>query len=267
MNYNLKINKLYCDHYLKKNGKIIFIPKIYDRYLCMINNINLLDFVKFPYLYDKNEDKILKKLFILYILQKKNFKYIKIDNSINKDKNYILYLFDESKTNIVLEILFLDNIIKNNKIYNYYYGTMLKSLCTGFMLNKLMYDKSDKKTLIILFYTLYINLIQNEIYDKYNKKLNDFKNYSDLYIFLKKYGYVTKYYDDYGIKMIQNYNKFYKKIVNHPKLKKFKDEYSKEIKNFKDINLIKIIDKYVNNDFNKEYIKNKFIELTEKYNI
>jgi hypothetical protein len=265
---NLKINKLYCDYYIKKDGKIIFLPYLYDKYLCIINKFNLINIVTFPYLYDKDEDSIAKKLFILYILQQQNLKYIKINEPLDKNKNYKIYLFDESKINTVLELTFLVYIYeKDKKIYNYYFGTKLKALSTVFMINKLMYNKTDKKILILIFYTFYIDIIRHDIYNKYKKNLNDFKNYNDLYIFLKKEGYVDKYYNYYSSRMINNYNNYYKKIINHDELQDFKDNYKKKIKNLKDINLIKLIDNYVNNKFNKEYIKNKFIDLVEKYNI
>ena len=150
---NLKINKLYCDYYIKKNGKIKFFPYMYDRYLCMINNIDKVSIVTFPYLYDKDEDSIAKKIFILYVMQKKDFKYIKINNSLNKNKNYQIYLFNESNKDIVLELLFLVYIYEKDKeIDNYYFGTKLRALSTTFMINKLLYNKSDKEILVLLFY-------------------------------------------------------------------------------------------------------------------
>jgi hypothetical protein len=41
----------------------------------------------------------------------------------------------------------------------------------------------------------------------------------------------------------------------------------KKIKDFKNINIFKLINKNVNNNYDKKYIKNKFIELSKKYNI
>jgi hypothetical protein len=78
---------------------------------------------------------------------------------------------------------------------------------------------------------------------------------------------VEKYYNYYAKKMINNYNKFYKKMKENDEIDIYKKTMIKDIKNFKDINLMKLIDKYINNNFNKEYIKNKFIEIKEKYNI
>jgi len=78
---------------------------------------------------------------------------------------------------------------------------------------------------------------------------------------------VEKYYNYYAKKMINNYNKYYKKLLDNDEIDIYKKTMIKNIKNFKDINLMKLIDKYINNNFNKEYIKNKFIEIKEKYNI
>jgi hypothetical protein len=264
---NLNINKLQCKYYLSKNGKIKFLPKIYDSYLCMIDNINLISIITFPYLYDKDEDSIIKKLVILYIIQKKEFKYIKINKFITSSNNYEIYLFDESKKDVVLEIMFFSFITKTKEMDNYYYGTRVNSLSTSFMIHKLLYNMTNKDLLIFVFFSSYIQMIRNNIYYKYNKELNDFRNYNYLYIFLKKNGYVDKYYNFYAVRMIKNFNKFYKKIINHPEIKEFKNQNKQKIKDFKKINLIKLIDKYVNNKFNKENIKNKFIQLIEKYNI
>jgi hypothetical protein len=264
-NIEKNFDKIHCEYFIKKNGKIIYIPNIYKIYLCLIKNIKSIDLVKFPYLYGINENDILKKLKILYILQKKDYKYIKTDDKLDKGKNYNIFIFEENKKNIMLETFFLSYITNNSdEIYHKFYGTILRELTTRFMINKLIYNKTtDKKILIMCFYSSYIKLIKEEIYKKYKKQYTDFKNYSELYIFLKKHGYVDKYYNYYAYKMIKNYNKVYKEILKNPELEIFKAQYDKKIKNFNKINLIKIIDKYVNNNFNKEHIKNKFIEFTK----
>jgi hypothetical protein len=265
---DLKIDKSKCSYYIKKNGKIKFINTITQQYLCMINNINMLSMSMFPYLYDINEDLIVKRLLILYILQKKDFKYLKVSNSTNKNKNYNIIIFNPNKINNILEALFHNYITeKTNKIANFYFGTKIKELSTLFMINKLFNNYSTKDILILIFYDNYIYLIQEEIYKKYKKELSDFENYNDIYIFLKSKGYVEKYYNYYAKKMINNYNKYYEKLLDNDEIEIFKKKNIKNIKNFKDINLMKIIDKYINNNFNKEYIKNKFIEIKEKYNI
>jgi len=266
---DLKIKKSECSYFIKKNGKIKFINTINKQYLCMINNLNVLSIRSmFPYLYDKNEDLIIKKLLILYILQKKDFKYFKIIHSTNKNKNYEIIIFNPSSINNVSELMFHHYMIETSeKNKNFYYGTIIKKLSTLFMLNKLSNNYNNKDILILIFYEHYIYLIESEMYKKYKKNLSDFKNYMDIYIFLKSKGYVEKYYNNYAKKMIKNYDIYYKKIKENDELEIFKKTVIKEIKNFKNINLIKLIDKYINNSFNKDYIKNKFTEIKEKYNI
>jgi hypothetical protein len=266
-NLDINFNRERCDYYIKKNGKIKFIPNLYNNYICMLNNINLIDFVNFPYLYEKNEKLILKRLLLLHLIQKKNFKYIKFD-IYDKKKNFQIYLFNESKKENILEIMFFTNITnKYDDIYNYYYGTKLKSLITSFMLTKLSYKKTDNQILISIFYNMYIKIIWKGIYNKYKKNREDFKNYEELYKFLKEKGYVDKYYNYYADKMINNYDKFYKKLLNHPEINEFKNNTEKKIKNFNEIDLLKIIDKYVNDKFNKEYIKNTYTKLINNIDI
>ena len=173
---DLKIDKSKCSYYIKKNGKIKFINTITQQYLCMINNINMLSMSMFPYLYDINEDLIVKRLLILYILQKKDFKYFIVNNSKNKNKNYSIIIFNPNKINNILEALFHNYITeRSNKIANFYFGTKIKELSTLFMINKLFNNYSTKDILILIFYDNYIYLIQEEIYKKYKKELSDLK--------------------------------------------------------------------------------------------
>ena len=71
--------------------------------------------------------------------------------------------------------------------------------------------------------------------------LNSFPNYNELYIFLKKKGYIKKYYDDYAKKIIINYVKFYKKLDTEKKLIKIKKTIQNKIKDFNKIDLSKYI--------------------------
>ena len=156
-NIESEFNKMYCQYYIKKNGKIIYIPNnIYKEYLCIIKNIKLIDSVIFPYLYGQNEDDILKKLKILYIIQKKKFKYFRLYEPVNKDKNYRIILFDESKKDVVFVILFYIYMVKNNEEFKKTFcGTKLRLLTSTFMIYKLIFtNRSDKEILIMCFYPL-----------------------------------------------------------------------------------------------------------------
>lgn len=270
--YNLKINNFFCKYYLQKNGKMIFLPKNHYKYFCMINDIGIIDFIDFKYLENIDEEIILKKILILYVLGQKKFKYLKIKNNYKSSKkiknNYDYLLFHESKLNIVIKFLFHFYIINNDKnMYNFYNSTNIRKLSTQFMIYKLMFNKTNKTTLIKLFYTLYIKLIENEIYKKYNKKYSDFENYKKLYIFLKKKGYVDKFYNNYSNKIIKNYNKYYNKIADHYEFKNYEKKAKIFIKDLKDLNFTKIIDQYIDKNYNKIYIKNKFNKIIKNINI
>ena len=145
---------------------------------------------------------------------------------------------------------------------------VINFLTIGYINRKYTYsDMNDKRIFIFLFYKIYIHSISTELYIKYGVHLLDFSNYNKLYIFLKKEGYVDKYYNKIVPKIIKNYNKVYKKFADDVRLGDFKKAITKKIKSFKNMNILKLIDKDVHPNFNKEYIKNKFIEIIEKYNI
>jgi hypothetical protein len=67
--------------------------------------------------------------------------------------------------------------------------------------------------------------------------------------------------------MIKGYLTMYNKFSKSKQFKAFKDKKLKKVKLFNDIDLLNIVEKNVNKKFNKEFIKNKFIELTKKYNV
>ena len=262
------------DFYLKKKGKLLFIPKenLLD-YACFIyGKIKARVFNYPPKISGKNDDEMIKKLLLLYYIQNNfNLKYIKI-NDIEYIKNiYInnIYLYNPNVKgieDIVLNILFyFDSLTikyKNKKL------SLLKNLTISFMILKKTENNNNNNLLVKLFYEIYI--FSDKIKDfliKNNKNYYDFANYNDLYIFLKKYGYVHTFYNIYAPKIIKNYRSIYRKIINNPKLEQFKKNKMKEIKSFKDIDIIKYIDNYSDDIYNKKYIKNKFIEIIKNYNI
>ena len=261
------LNKKYCNYHLKKNGKVKYLPYEFNKHLCITKKIINSYFIKFPDMYSKNEDEFIKKLLILEYCKKFNLKYFIISIS----KNLIFIFNDDIKGNKddVINILFLTYITNKNKdAEKFFYGNIKKILITSFMINKLTQQSiSNDKLLIKIFFDIFIKEIEYEIIEKYGKNKKDFANYNELYLFLKKTGYVDIYYNKYANNMIKNYKKFYKKLISFKELPKFKLKKSKEIKNFKDIDLMKIINNFASNKFNKTYIKNKFIEIVEKYNI
>jgi len=266
---DFKIKKYKCNYFLKKNGKIIYYPfTINDDFLCVLNNFKKISIVQFPLLIGKDEDQIIKKLLILQYAKKKNLKYIKHNDKSNETNNYWVYIFSEKNIDLYFFFLYLEKITKEKKIFNYYFGTITKTLTTIFMFLKITSPKSNNNKLLIeIFYHDYFKMLYEELYNKYNVVRNDFQNYQTIYLFLKKHGYVDKFYNVYSKIMLKNYKKYYNKVINDPKFEKFKNKKLKNLKNLSDLNILDLVDKYVNKKFNKKYIKNKFIEIVEKYNI
>ena len=264
---NFDITKKKCKYYLKKNGKMIYNPfNFYDEYLCLFKGYSKYYFKEFPYLYDKTENEIIKKLLILDIAQKTDIKFINMNtNKLIVKDNKLWFFYDKNK-NKVIKIIFLLYLCDKYKIYhNMYLGNNLKKYTTAFMINKVQYPFiTNKENLTMIFFQKYINNINEKIIKKYKKSIHDFPNYNELYLFLEKYGYVNIFYEKYAKYITKNYKLLYKILSEHGEYNNFKNEYIKNIQNFKDINLLEIIDKYVSNKFNKKYIKSKFMELSKK---
>ena len=72
------INDAYCKYNITQNGKILFLPYLYNDYLCIINNTKYYYINDFPLLNGLNENEIIKKLLILNYIKNNNFIYIKI---------------------------------------------------------------------------------------------------------------------------------------------------------------------------------------------
>jgi hypothetical protein len=275
-----KFKKYECGYYLQKNGTIKYFQDInytYKRYLCILNDILKFDGFKL-YIFGKNQDDIIENLLLLNYLKTQNLKYI----ILKKKTDEIIFVFKEKNKDAILNILFLLDLLDNNnfnmnninlldnsnnfdsnKVIN-----LLILLSIEFFIYKSKYTKiTNQKVLIYLFYKIYIYKIEEELNKKFNYNLNNFENYKVLYNFLKEKGYVNIFYNIYGPIIINNQKKIHKYLFNHPYLKKFKLKFESNkslIKNFSEINLTDIIDKKLFQNFNKVYIKNKFLELTKK---
>ena len=275
LNYlDISYNKKYCEREFKKNGVFKYLPFLknnnfyLNRFLCIINKIILSDQILFPYLYDVDEDHIVNKMLILaYIKKKFNLKYFNLNKGIiqiyNCDDKYI-----EEK---VLNYYFVKYAIQNDiSFFKSITNTMLKRLTLTFLYGKLTSSNKikNRQIFIYLFYKNYIKEIEEEIYKKYNLRIGkDFANYNHLYLFLKDKGYVDNFYNNYSKKIIKNYKKTYKKILNHPLFNEYIKKQKEEIKLFSELDILKMVDSDVDSKFNKKYIKNKFIKLSKKYNI
>lgn len=272
---NNTYDKNVCSCELKKNGfykyKITYLNN-FNKYICLINDkiIFLVNNFNFPSFIGINEDEIIKQLLIIKYIQKSNIKYI---NTKNKFNNILIFKDTIINREVLVNIMSLFYIYKNKEKYpekyKYFFGNIKKDLCYSFMINKYFTNDTNKNILIGIFYNEYIftDFIKNELHKKYNKSLFDFDNYNQLYLFLKEKEYVDKYYNYYAPLMIKNYKKIYLKLNDDNDLLKYKNTLLKQIKDFEDLDMFELIDKKVSNNFNKDYIKNKFIELCKKYNI
>ena len=254
LQYNFDIS--YCSYFLQKNGKFIYTP--IDRfrdYICIIKKIKYATLIKFPYLYGKNEDEIVYKLLLMLQCQKKNLKYIKID------KNNI-FLFNDDVKNIEDIILNLYIYIKKFKVIK----TDIENILNKFMFNRLLTSKkiSNEKIFIEIFYK---HILENkkDIEEHYGINMNNIKNFNELYKKLKKGGFVNEYYNTLVPYILKTYKKKYKNISKI--FDNIRSNYIKKIKKFSNINIFKLIDQDIITNYNKTYIKNKFIELSKKYNI
>ena len=275
LNYlDISYNKKYCEREFKKNGKFKYLPFLknnnfyINRFLCVINKIILSDQILFPYLYDVDEDHIINKMLIIaYIKKKFNLKYFNLNKGIIQIYNGDDKFIEEKVLNYYFVKYAIDNDINFFKSIT---NTMLKRLTLTFLYGKLTSSNKIKNSsiFIYLFYKNYIKEIEEEIYKKYNLRISkDFANYNHLYLFLKDKGYVDKFYNNYSKKIIKNYKKTYKKILNHPLFNDYIKKQKEEIKLFSELDILKMLDSDVDSKFNKKYIKNKFIKLSKKYNI
>lgn len=251
------MNKLHfnCDYFLNKNGKYKYIPNnSYNDILCVLNKyIKVTEYKNVNLLNHSNWNVILQNIMIIYMGQKKDLKYI-------EQKNNLLCFFDKD-IDIVLFLLYRKNLLYNKNMIIKLFSNHLKTLTYIFMINKLINIKIlNNELLIKIFYNHYIFMIEEELEKKYNKNIHSFSNYHELYLFLKKKGYVSKYYKIYKPKIIKNFKKIYQNIINRKEYLLFIQKKYK-IKSFKDID----IKKYINKIKNKKKIYSYFQELIKKY--
>lgn len=275
-----KFKKYECGYYLQKNGTIKYFQDInytYKRYLCILNDILKFDGFKL-YIFGKNQNDIIENLLLLNYLKTQNLKYI----ILKKKTDDIIFIFKEKNTDALLNILFLIDLLDNNQFNidninlldnsnsntNNKLINLLILLSIEFFIYKSKYTKiTNQKVLIYLFYKIYIYKIEEELNKKFNYNLNNFQNYKVLYNFLKDKGYINIFYNNYAPIIINNQKKIHKYLFHHPSFKNFKLKFESNkslIKNFSEINLTDMIDKKIFQNFNKVYIKNKFLELTKK---
>lgn len=276
-NYDIKkilnLKKTDCLYNIKKDGDVIRFSKKLDIYyqaiLCIINNIYDYNKIYFPYLYG-NKESLLKKIVIIDYLQQNNYKYIllnkKNEKSIYPDME--IFLFDEKKINNIATQLFIPYIREYDvKLFKELYpenetkeDNIIRFLGSKSLIQKTKnMNQTDDEILVFIFFRTYIFLIENELIKKYGMTLESFKNYKQLYQFLECNGYVNKYYNKLGSKIIKRMNEFMIKIQNHPLFIPFRDNLLKyEVKDLSSLSIYDLIQEYVPTYIDKNKLWNKF---------
>ena len=244
-----KIRK--CSYYIDKYGKILYIPNYFSEMWCLLKSSLYKTDFNFTILNGIDEDEIVKKLLVFVFLKHNNMIYYK----------------ETKKSNT---IILLNNNIKNiNNI----------DLVSNYLLT--LYDKTDNLLYLYAYFrTIYSNKIKNkdiliEIFYKYfiNRKgllnlhinIDNISNYQELLKILKRKKIIDQFYNVYGKYMINMYKDIYNNIVNNMLFKKHKKIHIRKYKSLKDININTIINKYIDNSFNKKYIKSELKRLSKIY--
>lgn len=283
-------------HDKNKNGTLINTNKTYlVNYLQLLNLINSIQscvYIKFPLLLGRNEKDILDKLIILnQCTQERIIFYVanySFRTNISKSKYEDIY--DKSK---IVDLVFLKHSNIDNFVKIYFYIECEKGAIQDFKINPknieekmsyyyfvqslITYDKpKDEIISVQLFYGFYIYLIREELIEKYNidiKDTNIISNYEKLYMLLDKLGYVKKFYKSIYPKIKRNASKVEKKITSHPQyieLLKYFHSYKpfedKVLFDIQDIDIDRLIDVHVAEQWNKKWIKDQFKMIKENKN-
>ncbi len=283
-------------YYLNKNGNYIDTNKgylvNYLQLLNLINNIQSYAYIKFPLLRGRNEKDILDRLIILNQCTQERIVFYIENYSFKTNVTYDQYedIYDKSK---IVDLVFLKHSNIDNFVKGYFYNECEKGAIKDFKINPknieeqmsyyyftyslFTYDKpKDIDISVRLFYTSYIYLIREELIEKYNidiKDTNIISNYEKLYMLLDKLGYVKKFYKSIYPKIKRNASKVEKKITSHPKyieLLKYFHSYKpfedKVLFDIQDIDINRLIDVHVGEQWNKKWIKDQYKIIQENKN-
>lgn len=268
-----------CKYFIQKNGKLLKksknIGKFYFDILCIINHHSRFDKMDFfPYLYG-DENLILDKLLILHKAQEEDLYYMKLPKTNMKskypDENIMILRKEYVEDLCVWNFL---SFMKNEDVdfYRQFYPSeyseenLIKYFAAvgiDIYLHSIHITKSD--FLNRLFYYLYIHYIEPELIQKYGKSLRDFYNYHELYLFLKKHGYVKLFFSIYGPKIWKQVPIFIQMIKNHPKFHSYVNKIKqKHILPLKKLSIQSLIQKYVPSMINKEELWTRYTNLIER---
>lgn len=142
-----------------------------------------------------------------------------------------IYIYKKKNINILSQYIYIKRFI-----YDPESNDVIKKLSEVYKLSKLRYPKLNESSLMTqLFFSYYVQSLIDEIEKKFGIDITlDFSNFNELYLFLKKKGYVDKYYKEIIVKIKENV-----KLIN----KKLKEDQIK-INNLK----IKILNETTNFD-------------------
>ncbi len=272
----LKLSKDDCKFYIKKDGDIRkFKKNIGDKYqslLCLLNNKIRFDFLTFPYLYG-NEDRVLKKLFIIHKLQQqKDIKYIIVQEIKKVDfPDYSINILREKylKEYCISSFLHFYASKYDKEFYNMFFGDtesedgLIRAISANSIQFKLHYlDIGNQELLSRIFYIEYVKYYLNkELIQKYGKDLKDFHNYHELYLFLQKKGYVKKFYQEYGPQILRLIPRFISFIQNHPDFDKYMTQTQRKLKDFHKLSVPKLLNQFLPKNMDKEKIYLEYLKL------
>lgn len=252
---------------IQKNGKFKKYLNMNERYL---NNYNCLIQGKSLFYEESNLDYEDNKK-----TQKNTLTYFHGDFDYSKKIIMLLLKLEKLKFNLTFyKGIYIYKKKNINKLSNYIYlkrfiydpesKDVIKKMSEVYTMSKLRYPSiKDDSLYIQLFFSYYVQSLIDEIEKKHGIDLTlDFSNFNELYLFLKKNGYVEKYYKEIVDKIKVNVKLINKKLKeDKTKIENLKIKIVNETTNFNlGLNIKKL--PYTNNEIKiikseLEKIKNK----------
>jgi len=266
----LKFKSIVCSYYLDKEGNYLYNPIINsdcNQYYCLIKKLRYSSTMLFPNLKGKNEDDILKKLYMINKCKKLDFGYIQLGTNE-------IFIYNKKIRNIYEKCAIYFNAYK-------YIGfdTILNTYLIYFLFIRIFTNKkiSNQTLLIQTFYLFFdknylvvkdekVKKLKENLLKKYKIDMSKIQNYHELYLVLKKKKITDIFFKTIAPTILLIYKKTYDELKKKINIEEEIKNIKKQSNNFKNINIMKLIDELPKN-YNKKYIKNKFIEMSKKYNI
>lgn len=215
---------------MKKNGKLKKYVNTTDKYLnnleCLLNNKSLF-YEESKVEFNTNNDNSLIYIHkntkhdkeiteVLLELEKQKFNilfYKKETGNMSFYKN--IYIYNKKNINKIVEYIYIKRFICSSNSHD-----IIIKMAEEYKISKIRYPHIvDNNVFVQLFFSYYVKSLIVEIKEKYDIDLIlDFSNFNELYIFLKRKGYVTKYYNEIIYK-IKDYIKVIDKILKKDKNK------------------------------------------------